>query len=145
MTSIEYQQPIKETGVEGSSFNFVYLLLVIAISGLTLALVIAIIKMKKGEDTHRTEGVEGKIATTSDMARVMETLTDRERTIVNALLKHNGEMTQADLRYETGIPKSSLTGIVRSLERRKIINKKEWGRTNVIELSKWFLSENERK
>ncbi len=139
ITSIEYQQPITETGVGGSSFNFVYLLLVIAISGLTLALVIAIIKMKKGEDAHHK--VEGKIATNSNMARVMETLTERERTIVNALLKHNGEMTQADLRYETGIPKSSLTGILRSLERRKIINKKEWGRTNVIELSKWFLSE----
>ena len=52
---------------------------------------------------------------------------------------HNGEMTQADLRYETGIPKSSLTGILRNLERRNIINKKEWGRTNVIELSEWFL------
>jgi len=49
-------------------------------------------------------------------------------------------MTQADLRYETEIPKSSLTGILRTLERRKIINKKEWGRTNVIELSEWFLS-----
>ena len=83
---------------------------------------------------------KGEIEITSEIARVMETLTDRERAIVNALLKHNGEMTQADLRYETGIPKSSLTGILRSLERRKIVKKKEWGRTNVIELSEWFLS-----
>ena len=92
------------------------------------------------------EGRKGAgIEISSDMMRIMETLTERERGIVNALLKHNGEMTQADLRYETGIPKSSLTGILRNLERRNIINKKEWGRTNVIELSKWFLGGKDKK
>jgi len=75
----------------------------------------------------------------------METLTDRERAIVTALLKHGGEMTQADLRYETEIPKSSLTGILRTLERRQILTKKDWGRTNVIELSDWLLSQTERR
>ena len=143
-TTIEYQQPLKETdGEEGGGFSFGYLLLIIALSVLTLALIIAIVKMKRREDVRHAEEPqvkEGKIGTTPEMARVMETLTDRERAIVNALLKHNGEMTQADLRYETEIPKSSLTGILRTLERRKIINKKEWGRTNVIELSEWFLS-----
>jgi len=143
-TTIEYQQPLKETaGEEGVGFSFGYLLLIIALLVLTLALIIAIVMMKRREDLRHAEEPqvkEGKIETTPEMARVMETLTDRERAIVNALLKHNGEMTQADLRYETEIPKSSLTGILRTLERRKIINKKEWGRTNVIELSEWFLS-----
>lgn len=147
-TTIEYQQPLKETDGEeggGEGFSFGYLLLIIALSILTLALIIVIIKMKRREDVRHAEEPqvkvkEGKIETTPEMARVMETLTDRERAIVNALLKHNGEMTQADLRHETEIPKSSLTGILRTLERRKIINKKEWGRTNVIELSEWFLS-----
>ncbi len=145
-TTIEYQQPLKETdGEEGGGFSFGYLLLIIALSVLTIALIIAILKMKRREDVRHAEEPqvkvkEGEMETTAEMARVMETLTDRERAIVNALLKHNGEMTQADLRYETEIPKSSLTGILRTLERRKIINKKEWGRTNVIELSEWFLS-----
>ncbi len=149
MTTIEYQQPLEETdGEEGGGFSFGYLLLIIALSVLTIALIIALLKMKRREDVRHAEEPqvkvkEGKIGTTPEMARVMETLTDRERTIVNALLKHNGEMTQADLRYETEIPKSSLTGILRTLERRKIINKKEWGRTNVIELSEWFLSKKE--
>lgn len=70
-----------------------------------------------------------------EMAAVMETLTERERSVFEALIKHEGKMTQADIRYETGIPKSSLTGIIVSLERRNIVTKKEWGRTNVIELS----------
>ena len=149
-TTIEYQQPLEETdGEEGGGFSFGYLLLIIALSVLTIALIIVLVKLKRREDVRHAEAEEpqlkvqvttGKLETTAEMARVMETLTDRERAIVNALLKHNGEMTQADLRYETEIPKSSLTGILRTLERRKIINKKEWGRTNVIELSEWFLS-----
>ncbi len=163
MTTIEYQQPFKETGGAGVGFDFGfgfgfgYLLLVIALSVLALLLIILtiigakiIVKMRRREDTRRMDMEaeaakvkKGEIELTSEMARVMETLTDREQAIVNALIKHNGEMTQADLRYETEIPKSSLTGILRTLERRKIINKKEWGRTNVIELSEWFLRKKE--
>ncbi len=149
-TTIEYQQPLGETNDESFDFSSGYLLLLFALSVLSLALIIVIVKLKRREYMHHAgeqqlKLKEGKIETTPEMTRVMETLTDRERAIVNALLKHNGEMTQADLRYETEIPKSSLTGILRSLERRKIIIKKEWGRTNVIELSKWFLSKGERK
>ena len=145
--TIEYQQPLAETGgEEGSeSYNPGYILLVIALLGLTLAFVIAFTTMKRREeDTRHAEEPQlpkGELGVTPEMARVMETLTDRERAIVKALLKHGGEMTQADLRYETEIPKSSLTGILRTLERRQIIRKKEWGRTNVIELSEWFLSQ----
>jgi uncharacterized membrane protein len=83
------------------------------------------------------------IAISSEMAVVLQTLTPRERTIMEALIGHGGRMTQADLRYETQTPKSSLSGILLSLERRKLITKKEWGRTNVIELSEWFLSQKE--
>jgi uncharacterized membrane protein len=78
------------------------------------------------------------------MAAVMETLTSRERAVLSALIDHQGRMTQADIRYETKIPKSSLTGILLSLEHRRLVMKKEWGRTNIIELSEWFLSKKER-
>ena len=83
-----------------------------------------------------------EIEVSSEIAAVIETLTPRERTIIQALIDAGGKMTQADLRYETRTPKSSLSGILLSLERRKLITKKEWGRTNVIELSEWFLSKN---
>jgi hypothetical protein len=85
-----------------------------------------------------------KIEISSEMAAVMETLTPRERAILQALIDRGGRSTQADLRYETRTPKSSLTGIIYSLERRKLVIKKEWGRTNVIELSDWFLSKKEQ-
>ena len=175
MTSIEYQQPLKETetgGADGGFWSGVsskYLIPIVGFSvlALVLALIIAIMKIKGVKDakqnididtntdtdtgsntntgtgsTEHTEapGTEkGGIAITSEMARVMETLTDRERAVVNALIKHGGEMFQVDIRYETEIPKSSLTAILRSLEKRKLIKKKEWGRTNLIILSEWFL------
>ena len=154
--SIEYQQPVTETGSAdtgsggdngtGNGDSLGYLPLIIALLLLSVALIIAVLKLKRREEDttrHQVEeppAKEGGIEKTPEMARIMGTLTERERAIVTALLKHNGEMTQVDLRYETEIPKSSLTGILRTLERRQIIKKKEWGRTNVIELSDWFLS-----
>ncbi len=83
------------------------------------------------------------VVVSSEMEAVMQTLTARERAVMSTLIEHGGRMTQADIRYETGTPKSSLTGILISLERRKLVSKKEWGRTNIIELSDWFLSKKE--
>jgi hypothetical protein len=79
-----------------------------------------------------------EIKVSSEMAAVMKTLTPRERSILETLIRHDGRMTQMEMRYETGSPKSSLSMILISLEKRKLITKKEWGRTNVIELSEWF-------
>jgi uncharacterized membrane protein len=88
--------------------------------------------------------MKNDIVVSSEMEAVMQTLTARERAVISTLIDHGGKMTQADIRYETGTPKSSLTGILISLERRKLVSKKEWGRTNIIELSDWFLSKKER-
>ena len=88
--------------------------------------------------------MKNSIEISSEMDAIMQTLTPRERSVMSTLIAHGGRMTQAEIRYETGTPKSSLTGILISLERRKLVSKKEWGRTNIIELSDWFLSKKER-
>jgi uncharacterized membrane protein len=79
------------------------------------------------------------------MQKVIDTLSDKEKAIVSLLLRNGGSTTQAGIRYETGIPRSSLTGIINALKRKNIIRKHEYGRTNIIELSEWFLSEKELK
>jgi len=89
------------------------------------------------------EASKKEIEVTSEMKAVMETLTPRERAILEALIKAGGRITQSDLRHETGTPRSSLSGILLSLERRKIIIKDKSGCTNVIELSDWFSSKKE--
>ena len=100
--------------------------------------------VQKDEDPHEDMNPNKKnesIKVTPEMSKVIETLSERERSIVEALIKNEGRLSQADIRYETQIPKSSLSGIIYALEKRKIITKKKKGRTNIIELSKWFMSE----
>lgn len=86
-----------------------------------------------------------EIHITDGMHRVINTLSDKEKAIINLLLSKGGAATQADIRSDTGIPRSSLTGIINALKRKNIIKKREYGKTNIIELSEWFLSENEQK
>jgi len=161
--TIRYQQPFQgdnaSSGEEDGSPT--RLLAFVAISILALLSVIAVLEIWKsggaenspaqdtgktvpvqetGEGVYQASEVEKEIEITSEMAAVMETLTDRERSVLNALIGHQGKLTQAEIRYEAGIPRSSLTGVILSLERRNIIIKKEYGRTNIIELSKWFKS-----
>jgi uncharacterized membrane protein len=97
------------------------------------------------EMMHPVEEDQNKeIKVSSEMAAVMKTLTPRERSILETLIRHGGRMTQMEMRYETGSAKSSLSMILISLEKRKLITKKEWGRTNVIELSEWFFLKKEQ-
>ncbi len=97
------------------------------------AFMVDLVPLPDLDSTPRPE--MSKTPISGKMTAVMETLTERERWVLEALIKNEGKMTQAEIRRETGIPKSSLTGIVVSLERRNIVTKQEWGRTNVIELS----------
>ena len=94
-------------------------------------------------EESRRSGTQ-RIQLSREMEAVIQTLTHREQAVISTLVEHGGRMTQAEIRYETKTPKSSLTGILISLERRKLVTKKEWGRTNIIELSDWFLSQRER-
>jgi uncharacterized membrane protein len=87
---------------------------------------------------------EAGIELTCEISAVMDTLTDKEQSVLRALLLRGGTMTQTEIRYETDISKSSLSGILTSMEKRKIITKRESGRTNVIELSERFLNTKER-
>jgi len=145
---IAYQQPLT-TPTEGTgviAFDPGYVIIIVLLAIVSIMLSVGVLMVRLGGEPGQVDKPQGvprkEIERTPGMARIMETLTDRERAIVNALLKHNGEMTQADLRYDTEIPKSSLTSILRTLERRQIVKKKAWGRTNVIKLTEWFLSQN---
>ena len=78
------------------------------------------------------------------MNAIMKTLTNKRARYVQALIAAGGRMTQAELRHETEMAKSSLSGILLSLKNRKLINMIEYGYTNVVEQSERFLSKKER-
>lgn len=81
------------------------------------------------------EDEKKEIQVSREMMAVMDTLTPRERSILETLIKHGGRMTHTEMRYETSAPKSTLTMVLISLETRNLVTRREWGRTNVIELS----------
>lgn len=84
-----------------------------------------------------------KIEVSSEMKAILDTLTNNECIIMQTLIESGGKLTQAELRHRTEMAKSSLSGILLSLKNRKLINKIEYGHTNVVELSERFLSKNE--
>lgn len=92
------------------------------------------------EDMSGEKIMARAIVAGSELNAVLDSLTPRERSIMETLIEHGGRMTQADMRYETGVPKSTLTMVLISLEKRNLVTRKEWGRTNVVELSERFFS-----
>jgi DNA-binding HxlR family transcriptional regulator len=158
---IEYKQPLDTPGKTESDSNswlsFTMLLVIVAISATVVMLIVRFkrtsnLEKKEMPETGHRAGPEAEpetepvaapktneITLTSEMEKVIDTLSDNEKAIINLLLRKGGSVTQADIRYETGIPKSSLSGIINVLKRKNIIKKREYGKTNIIELSEWFL------
>jgi uncharacterized membrane protein len=70
---------------------------------------------------------------------IKKTLNEKESIIVNFLLSNNNKGTQATIKNETGIPKTSLLRIFQSLESRNIISIEKIGKMKKIKLTAWFL------
>jgi uncharacterized membrane protein len=65
-----------------------------------------------------------------------DTLTDRQKQIIDILKKHKKPITQAQLEKMTGLPKSSLSRNIDSLAQRQIIVKESKGIVNIIYFTK---------
>jgi len=68
---------------------------------------------------------------------VYQMLEDNERKIVDALLSEGEDITQAQLCRETGIPKATMSDLMRRLEKRNVIERERQGRRNWVKLKKW--------
>lgn len=68
---------------------------------------------------------------------IINMLNENEKKIVDMLEKHDEEITQAYIYKTTGIPKASLSDIMKKLEQRNIIYRKKDGRIKWITLKEW--------
>ncbi|MFO8015622.1 MAG: hypothetical protein R6U32_00810 [Candidatus Woesearchaeota archaeon] len=95
------------------------------------------------QDSRETEGrgeSGGKQEELNPRARdIIKTLNAREKEVVDFLLAHNMKSTQAAIRNDTGIPKTSLARIFQSLESKNVIKVETIGKLKKIEITDWFL------
>ncbi len=70
---------------------------------------------------------------------IFTTLNNKEQAVVKFLRANNNKSTQATIKNETGIPKTSLIRIFQSLEAKKIITVEKIGKMKKIALTEWYL------
>jgi len=87
-----------------------------------------------GEKIHEVEGELNPRA-----RDIMNTLNEREKKIVEFLLEQGNKSTQASIRNETSIPKTSLARAFQSLEAKKVVKVDTIGKLKKVELTDWFL------
>jgi len=69
---------------------------------------------------------------------IKSTLNKKEKDVVD-FLSGKGEVSQASIRHNLGVPRTSLSRILSSLEQKKIIHIKKVGKAVKIKLTDWFL------
>jgi len=70
---------------------------------------------------------------------IKSTLNKKERDVVEFVSGQNGEVNQASVRHNVGIPRTSLSRVIASLEQKKVIHVKKVGKAVKIKLTDWFL------
>ncbi|MBW3004409.1 hypothetical protein KY310_01085 [Candidatus Woesearchaeota archaeon] len=70
---------------------------------------------------------------------VLPTLNKKEKEIVNFLELNKGKALQAQIRHNTGIPRTSLARIIKGLEDKNILQVRKEGKAIKIKLTDWFL------
>jgi uncharacterized membrane protein len=94
-------------------------------------------KKKEKEEKNRGED-EKKLRVKSSILRMLD---ENEKKIIKILEKSpEEEITQAYIYKTLGIPKASLSEIIKRLEQRNLIEKKKEGRVNWIKLKKWVFN-----
>ncbi len=83
-----------------------------------------------------------EITVSKEASSVMNMLNPRAKEILEFILQNDGKTTQAKIYHATGIPTTSLSRWVDTLERRGLIKTYKLGKLRKIELSESFPENN---
>ncbi len=75
---------------------------------------------------------------------ITTTLSTKEKQIVNLLLENHNELSQALIRHNTGIARTTLSRILESLESKNIINIERMGKLVKVRLTPWLLGKDKK-
>ena len=95
-------------------------------------------------DKEESEDKEGRSSNeeqelSSQTKALLETLSEKEKSIVNFLLEKGNEISQAKIRHATRMPRTSLARVLQGLEAKKIILIEKEGKMVSIKLTSLFL------
>jgi len=89
---------------------------------------------KKEKKTEETKEKHSK-----QTLALMKTLSEKEKKIVDFLLGNNNNASQAKIRHNTRIPRTSLTRVLQGLEKKKIAQIEKEGKMVSVKLTGFFL------
>jgi uncharacterized membrane protein len=72
---------------------------------------------------------------------ILQTLNDKEKSVVQFLMENHNKASQAKIRYATHIPRTSLARVLDSLQRKKLVEIDKDGKMVEVKLTKLFLGE----
>ena len=103
-----------------------------------------VVYFKRKTESNIEKKQEKKEETSERSKDIVQTLKDNEKIIVDYLLTHEYKGTkyvgiQSEIRRETGIPRTSLARIIKSLQNKKIIHIEKMGKAIKLKLTDWFL------
>jgi regulatory protein YycI of two-component signal transduction system YycFG len=121
---------------------------IFAVLAIVLAIIFLAVYLKK-KPARISEKKEVKKEGISKRSRdIMQTLNEKEKKIINYLIEHEYKGKkhvgiQSVIRRETGIPRTSLARIIKSLQIKKIIEVEKIGKAIKIKLTDWFIGKEE--
>ncbi len=107
---------------------------------LIIILLLAIWWWKKGTAPKMKEKATPETEVLPQQTNViLQTLNDKEKSVVQFLLENNNQASQAKIRYATHIPRTSLARVLDSLQRKKLVEIDKDGKMVDVKLTKLFL------
>jgi len=138
-----------ETGpsIPGGDDTQLYAIAGIGIMVVVIFLSLYILGMRKGR--KKDEKISGEVKEEKDKEEekvskikpsVLNVLEENERRVVKVLQDSDDEITQAYIYKTTGIPKATLSDLMKRLEKRNVIERRRDGRINWIKLKEWVFN-----
>ncbi|PIN86649.1 hypothetical protein COV19_04005 [Candidatus Woesearchaeota archaeon CG10_big_fil_rev_8_21_14_0_10_44_13] len=123
------------------------IILILAVLAALFAYIYFILKKEKKleKDVKKEKRVEKKIEKLEQdiggkrAEDIIPTLNAKEKDVMNHLFLNRKESSQARIRHDTGIPRTSLARVLQSLESKNIIKVEKHGKLVKVKLTPWFL------
>lgn len=123
-----------------------YSLVIIVMVSFLALVVISLVKRKLWvEKDLKTEALIKEKNLSTQILAILPTLSDKERLVVDFLLRHSNSSPQAKVRHGTHLPRTTLSRIVEGLERKKVLTINKEGKAVIFTLTEFFLGKSDKR